>query len=174
VPGDDRRMATAPKLATSPWGHAIYDLRANAADRACFSAVRPVGRKNVCRRNDRSWGHCNSATYWPYYTAKYERPTRRRKVGIGGYETSGGPPNVDAASYVAAIDNSENDLGALPPPSAGALDGMSSLDPCIYATEKRSYLLESSLLKMLSRISSRCLIGARAVHDNLHFTGIRP
>src|SRR5262245_37228001 len=77
-------MATASKLATSPWGHAIDDLRANAADRACFSAVRPVGRKNVCRRNDRSWGHCNSATYWPYYTAKYERQLAGARLELAG------------------------------------------------------------------------------------------
>src|SRR6266478_2747102 len=51
---------------------------------------------------------------------------------------------------------------------AGALDGMSSLDPCIYPTEKRSDLLESSLPKMLRSGSSRFLIRARAVDDNLH------
>ena len=49
---------------------------------------------------------------------------------------------------------------------------MSSFDPCINATEKWAYLLESSLLKMLRRSSSRFLIRARAVHDNLHVTGI--
>jgi hypothetical protein len=37
--------------------------------RACFSVVRPVGRKNARRRNDRTWGHCNSATCVSYYTA---------------------------------------------------------------------------------------------------------
>src|SRR5262245_4039895 len=58
------------------------------------------------------------------------------------------------------------------PSSAGALDGMSSSDPCIYPTEKRSYLLESSLPEMLRSGSSRFLIRARAVHDNLHVTGI--
>src|SRR5260370_23227016 len=55
---------------------------------------------------------------------------------------------------------------------AGALDGMSSSSPCIYPTQKRSYLLESSLPKMLRSSSSRFLIRARAVHDNLHVTGI--
>ena len=55
---------------------------------------------------------------------------------------------------------------------AGALDGMSSLDPCIYPTEKRSDLLESSLPKMLRGGSSRFLIRAGAVDDNLHVTGI--
>jgi hypothetical protein len=69
VPEDDQRMAKAPKPATSPCWRANDDLGANAADRACFLEARPVDRKNVCRRNDRTWGHCNSATCGPYYSA---------------------------------------------------------------------------------------------------------
>jgi hypothetical protein len=38
---------------------------------------------------------------------------------------------------------------------AGAFDGMSNSDACIYPPEKRSYLLESSLPKMLRSGSSR-------------------
>src|SRR5262249_27141735 len=75
VPGDDRRMATAPKPATSPWGRATDGLDANAADPAGFSAVRPVGRKNARRRNDRIWGDCSSVTCGAYYTTMRPRPT---------------------------------------------------------------------------------------------------
>jgi hypothetical protein len=84
VPGDDRRMATAPKPATSPWGRAIDGLRANAADPACFSAVRPVGRKNARRRNDWIWGHCNSVTSRSYYTAMRPRPTLTSTASASG------------------------------------------------------------------------------------------
>src|ERR1700730_2559709 len=57
-------------------------------------------------------------------------------------------------------------------PLVGALHTMSSLDPCIYTTEKRSYFRETSQPKMLCGSSSRFLIGACAVHDDLLFTGI--
>src|SRR5260370_41847758 len=56
---------------------------------------------------------------------------------------------------------------------AGALDGMSSLNPCIYPTEKWSYLLESSLPKRLRSRRSRFLSPALAVHDSLQDTELR-
>src|SRR5258708_32731875 len=57
---------------------------------------------------------------------------------------------------------------------AGALDGMSSLNPCIYPTEKWSYLLESSLPNIVRSGSIQFLIRAHAGHDNLHVTQISP